>query len=208
MSKNFDATVKQAFTMNDAKNVVNEETTMPQVITFQLTTNDVKNQEPLSVLAKYKDLISTVKRKMPQSKVIISNAPIKDTITRNSVRTAVVNASLRNDYLEEDIVCIDNMNVTSFAPDGIHLTRSVSTALVRNIRNAINKSLDIIPIATVSHNKNYSNWKNSNSGQYHPKTNFKQQHVHHQGQNSHHNFNSFHHLPWHSGRYGGNRGRF
>ena len=143
ISKDFDTTVIQAFTISDAKKVVNELTTQPSVITLHLTTNDVKNHEPSVVVADYKDLVSTIRSKLPQSKVVVSNAPFKSTSTRNSVRTAVVNASLTDTYLDQDIVCINNNNVTAFMHDGIHLTRSGTSALVRNMRSVINICLNI-----------------------------------------------------------------
>ncbi len=140
LSKAFDTTITRASTIEQAKDVITALSSTPNVVAFQLTTNDVRDTQPQAVTDAYVDLIQTTETKLPQSKILISLAPHANDTSRQATRTAVVNGTLQDTYHDTDVRCISNGNIYSFAADSVHLTRQGTSTLARNIKEACNKA--------------------------------------------------------------------
>ena len=78
---------------------------------------------------------------MPHTRVTTPRCPF---------HMALVNTLLDDTYHCKDVVCIQTNNVTSFAKHDIHLTWSGTSALARNLKEAINKSLGISSVSSSS----------------------------------------------------------
>ncbi len=148
VSKELTTTVKRAATIKDAKEVIETTTCKPEVIAFQLATNDVRDSQPDTVIQDFKSLVEATRVKLPQSKILVSLAPYKEDGSRQSSRLAIVNASLQEAYRGSEVVCISNRNIESFSRDSIHLTRFGTSQLVRNIKEATYTLLDMQAPAT------------------------------------------------------------
>ena len=179
----FQACIKQAFTIDAGKELVTKLDTTPYVATLQLTTNGVKLYQHATVVEEYQNLVDTIKTKLPHSKVITSHAP--HNTSRGSVCTALVNASLSDAYHDKNLVCINNKNVTPFAIDGIHFIWSGTSALPHNIKAAVNESPGITSPPHRHPNSNChhpnSNCHYSNFNPHHSMLNY-QSPNHHQSQ--------------------------
>ncbi len=151
LSKDFNTSIRQAYTIAEAKQTVANLEANPSVIVFQLVTNDVKDREATSVTEDYMNLIATTKDRKPEAHVIISQAPYQDNASTQSVRTALVNASIQSAYHESDIICTDNRIISGFANDKVHLNHSGTSMLARNIKASV---LHTLGITTSDHVRN------------------------------------------------------
>ncbi len=143
LCKEVHTTKRWAATIEEASKVVNEIEEHPNVVVFQLTTNDVKANNPPKVVASYKDLVAATTTKLPAAKIILSSAPFCDNNTKTSADIAMVNASLENAYHGSDVVSIRNRNITAFGKDGIHPLRGGVSRLAGNIKAAVCNVLQI-----------------------------------------------------------------
>ena len=149
VSRDFSTTLKTAYSIKEAKEAIDQLEDKPAAIALQLTTNDIKGEQPVTAtVQEYSQLVAAIQDKLPSCKILTSQAPNKTSTSRLSTRTALANASIEDMYRATDIVCIDNSNITSFSEDNIHLTRYGTSTLVRNVKAAIAKCLSITPTAT------------------------------------------------------------
>ncbi len=153
VSRDFTTSVDHAANIKAAKEVIASTTNNPDIVAFQLATNDVRDSQPEAVLKEFKGLIETTKSKLPKSRIVVSLAPFSENGSRHSSRLAVVNAALQDTYHDSDGICVSNRNIDSFAPDRVHLTRFGTSLLVRNIKRASYKVLNIQ--ASDNHNSSY-----------------------------------------------------
>ena len=137
---------QQAFTIPVAHNALDKMTSKPDVIAYQLLTNDAKSSPASQVSANCRSLIKDTQRKHPQAKVVFSLAP--------HVNDGRLNAKLRatNALLQEaiwdmkDVSCASHCNLglnNTCLDDGIHLNGSRSSILACNLRFAAERALNI-----------------------------------------------------------------
>ncbi len=143
LSRDFATTISKAATIHAAKEAIESLTGAPKAIVFQLTTDDVKTQEAARVVTSYKNLVHTTRQKFSETRVIVSSAPYMENGSEQSVRTALVNAALLEAFHNSEVTYLSNRNVSSFATDSIHLSRTGTSQLARNMKAAINKVLGI-----------------------------------------------------------------
>jgi ribA/ribD-fused uncharacterized protein len=97
LSHAFTAENVPAYTITEAKTFIENITTHPQAVAFQLTTNDVRADISTSDIAnQYKELIDTTQKNLPNTKIVISQAPRRRDSTRLNARANAVNALVQD----------------------------------------------------------------------------------------------------------------
>jgi hypothetical protein len=143
-SRDFNASTITAYNISEAKSAIRNIKTKPAVITFQLTTNDIKTSTCNQVTQDYCTLVDDTAKKFPGCKIIISQAPNRQDSGKLATQSKVVNASLHDHYQErKDVSFIRNTNVTSLTADGVHLDHYGTSALARNIKAAVSTALGL-----------------------------------------------------------------
>ena len=163
LSREFNTTKVNAYTINEAKSVIDNVSNTPSAITFHLTTNDVRKNSPASeTTSDYCSLIDTTMKKFPSTKIVISNAPRRTDDSKLATQCKLVNASLEDHYHNmKNVTFISNTDVTSLASDGKHLTHRGTSALARNIKSSVSKQLGIT-LQSINRSTNSYNYKSRN----------------------------------------------
>lgn len=146
LSQEFNTNVSPAYTIQEAQRAVQNLTTQPQAVIFQLTTNDVKNNNALTTAQDYHKLVRNTQAKLPSAKIIVSQAP-NHPKAPYSTCISTANNNLADMLKGSPIPCVDNSHIRSFRQDKVHLSRYGSSALARSIKGAVYQALDIPPPA-------------------------------------------------------------
>ncbi len=143
LCKDLHTSKRWAATIGEARTVIDHLDEKPKIVLFQLTTNDVKGKDPASVTASYKELVEGTTTKLPDTKIILSSAPVCDNTTKIAADIFMVNASLENAYHDSGITCIRNRDITAFHKDGLHPLRGGVSRLAGNIKATVCSLLQI-----------------------------------------------------------------
>ena len=129
-----------------------EENANIECVFLHLFTNDVQNHNPIIVCDLFESLIQKIKKKFPQTKVIVSlGIPRGDSdILNNTIRT--VNITLQHRFLELDFVTFcenaslgihGQPNAKFLSKDLIHLNFQGTGTFGNNMKYSIKKALKI-----------------------------------------------------------------
>ena len=124
----------------------------PDVIVYQLLSNDLKKDPENVCLRKLEELVKATKEKKPETKIIISLPPNRSDSQIWNNRTNVINAGVESMFAGDDTVYIcDNSNLSfrgnpsrkHILDDGVHPTPLGDKVLFSNLRQAVEEVLTL-----------------------------------------------------------------
>ena len=149
-SRHLRTEVKTAYTIPQAEVAVKQLKGRPDVIVYQLLSNDLKKLSADECLRNLQNLVTMTKGVKPGAKIIILLPPNRrDNIQWNN-KTNIINARVKEIYCGDNIVSIcDNSNLSHrgeasykhIAIDGVHLTPDGEVLLFSNIHQAVRSVL-------------------------------------------------------------------
>ena len=146
LSRKFVTEKHTAYTIPQAEQKLECLRQTPDVIVYQLLSNDLKTDSEDECMAKMGRLVALTKRSRPGAKIIVSLPLNRSDSHKRNNKTNMINARVTSLFAEDDTVWIcDNSNLAyrgkpsrkHIGDDGVHPTPHGEMVLFNNIRQAV-----------------------------------------------------------------------
>ena len=142
MSKYDLKTVKVlAYTQEQARESIRNITGMPKAVVLHVGTNDIKNNiDADRIISNYEDLIKLIHKKLPDTKVVLSNILPREDNHLFQRNVEYVNAAVNRKFADSDyVVLIRNNDIGPKLKksDGVHLLDPGTSRLASHIRDSV-----------------------------------------------------------------------
>ena len=146
LSRKFVTEKHTAYTIPQAEQKLECLRQTPDVIVYQLLSNDLKTDSEDLCVAKMGRLVALTKRSRPGAKIIVSLPLNRSDSHKRNNKTNMINARVTSLFAEDDTVWIcDNSNLAyrgkpsrkHIGDDGVHPTPHGEMVLFNNIRQAV-----------------------------------------------------------------------
>lgn len=153
LSSHYSANKITAYTLQETESSIRNLEYTPNIIVFHSLTNDLKSQSPQSCVGKMEDIIQQTQELYENTKIVISlPTPRSDKKTLNH-NAMIASAMLKDKFQDSpDVHMCDNSNLAYKGEpiakyfdsrDGVHLSQNGVSLLAANIRDSIDRVLDL-----------------------------------------------------------------
>ncbi|CAH1802071.1 unnamed protein product [Owenia fusiformis] len=163
----FNTTMEQAYTIQQAKGKLENMKDKPDVIIYQVLSNDVKSESDDNIMESMEELVQLTETLKEDSKIILSLPPPRKDDAKWNVRQRALNARLEARYHDKsNVVCSSNENLgynghpnAKFYRDDVHINMQGTKILCANILNTL-RNMFGLPHPRRNSNDRPNNWPN------------------------------------------------
>lgn len=142
-----------AFTLCETQSSVRNITQNPTALVLHSLSNDLKNYTPQQCVDHMKDIVISVHEEYPETKIVISLPTPRSDSSALNTKAQLVSVMIKECFIDDKFVMwCDNSNMSYKGEalpqfidrkDGVHLTPNGTAVLAANIRDTVDRILDL-----------------------------------------------------------------